>query len=231
MNTPRFFTAALLLTVILGAMACGPGEPAVTQIVVEVTATPSPRPTRTPIPIVVEVTATPSPRPTRTPIPTIILPTATPMPPVSINSDCVGCPVVVPGAWGNQQVLGAYFEWSGASKHPGKVLLVTCSRGDNVYSLGEIMGARGSGTLPKDIAVKGLGVVSKGTCYAITARYDGLQDACIENVSGQCRFGTGGEDIEILGFDRIGQKTEISGSQYDTLLKYAHNTEYQAAGK
>ena len=143
LNTPRFFTAALLLTVILGAMACGPGRACSHSNRCggyghTFTTTYSDSNS-----IVVEVTATPSPRPTRTPIPTIILPTATPMPPVSINSDCVGCPVVVPGAWGNQQVLGAYFEWSGASKHPGKVLLVTCSRGDNVYSLGEIMGARG----------------------------------------------------------------------------------------
>ncbi len=56
MNKPPFVIAALLLTVILGMMACGPGEPEDTQIVVEVTATPEP-------------TATPVPTPTATPDP------------------------------------------------------------------------------------------------------------------------------------------------------------------
>ena len=42
MNTLKSVAAALLVTMILGAMACGAGEPAVTQIVVEVTSTPEP---------------------------------------------------------------------------------------------------------------------------------------------------------------------------------------------
>ncbi len=50
MNTPQFVIVALLLTVILGMMACGPGEPEVTRIVMEVTATPVPLPTVTPSP-------------------------------------------------------------------------------------------------------------------------------------------------------------------------------------
>ena len=50
MNKPQFVIAALLMTVILGMMACGPGEPEVTRIVMEVTATPVPPPTVTPSP-------------------------------------------------------------------------------------------------------------------------------------------------------------------------------------
>ena len=78
MNTLKSVAAALLLIVILGAMACGPGEPAVTQIVVEVTATPEPTatqvPTYTPLP-------THTPYPTYTPYPTLTpIPTATPRP-------------------------------------------------------------------------------------------------------------------------------------------------------
>ncbi len=96
-----------------------------------------------------------------------------------------------------------------------------------MFGVGEIMGARTSIALRKSIAVKGLGVVSGGTCYAITARYDGLEGVCIETIPGQCQFGSGGEDINILSFDRVGQKTEISTSQYNALLKYARNTEYQ----
>ena len=42
MNTLKSVAATLLVLVILGAMACGPGEPPVTQIVVEVTSTPEP---------------------------------------------------------------------------------------------------------------------------------------------------------------------------------------------
>ena len=50
MNTPKFVAAALLLTVILGVTACGRGEPAVAQVVVEVTATPAPPPPATETP-------------------------------------------------------------------------------------------------------------------------------------------------------------------------------------
>ncbi len=50
MNKPQFVIAALLMTVILGMLACGPGEPEVTRIVMEVTATPAPPPAVTPSP-------------------------------------------------------------------------------------------------------------------------------------------------------------------------------------
>ena len=109
--------------------------------------------------------------------------------------------------------------------------MVTCSRGDFVYGVGEIMGARGSNNLRRSIAVNGLGVVSKGTCYAITARYDGLEGVCIEAYFGQCQFGSGGENRDILSFDRIGRKTEISTSEYNMLLKYARITEYAVPEK
>ena len=93
------------------------------------------------------------------------------------------------------------------------------------------MGTLVSSSARSDVSVKGLGVVSEGTCYAITARYDGRKDACLERFSGQCQFGTGGEDIEILSFERVGQTTEISTLQFDILTKYAHKTEYQISGK
>ena len=167
---------------------------------------------------------TPTKRPTRTPTP---IPTA--MPPVSINPDCIGCPVVAPGAGGNQQVLDAYREWTGASKHPDPVLLVGCYRGTRIPGLGSIVGAKGAFERKTDVAVTGQFFSrSQGACYAITALYDGLQPACWETIPGGCQFG-GGQSVETMTFKGIGNVTEISTSQYDTLIKYARATEYKAA--
>ena len=193
----------------------------------EPTPTATPRPTKTPRP-----TPTPEPTPTATPRPTKTpRPTSTPLTPVSINSDCVGCPVVAPGASKNQQVMEAYAEWAGAKKHPDPVVLVTCNRGDRVSGVGYIMGARGNNVVSADIAVTGRSYPSTGGgCYAITAKYDGLKEVCIERFSGSCTFGTG-DIIEILGFKSVGESTEISTSQYQTLLKYARVTQYQVGSQ
>ena len=75
-STKNIAVAVLMLVIVLGAIACGPGEPEATQIVVEVTSTPSPTPPATATP---EPTATP--QPTATPYPTYTpAPTATPQP-------------------------------------------------------------------------------------------------------------------------------------------------------
>jgi len=134
----------------------------------------------------------------------------------------------MPGHVSNQ-VTKAYQEWSGAEYHPDKVLLVTCSREAEVLGVGHIYGSRGS-TSGDDIAVKGVGVVkSQGSCFAITAKYDGLETVCYENFVGQCRFGTGGRNEEILSFKRVGQQTDLSATQYSNLLRDARSTEYEAS--
>ena len=127
--------------------------------------------------------------------------------------------------------MNAYWEWPGASRHPDRVLLVSCYRGDKIYGLGHVMGPRGSGSSREDIVVAGLPEsTSDGACYAITAKYDGPKDACWERFPGACYAGAG-EDIEILGFKRVGEVTEIPNSQYNILLEYAYATEYQVAGR
>ena len=192
----------------------------------------TPYPTWTPVPTATAIpspTATRTPRPTNTRFPTLIVPTSTPLPPVSINSDCIGCPVVMPGNSTNQ-VIKAYREWAGAQYHPEKVLLVSCARGDQLPDIGQFMGAKGTTSgKGKDIAVKGIGpAMSQGSCYAITVQYDGLETICWESFIGQCKFGTGGTDENILSFKRVGLQTDLSATQYTSLIIYARNAEYEA---
>lgn len=225
MPIPAFASRLSVALLVLGmtiSLACAGAEVPPTP---EPTATATIEPTATP-----EPTATVTPRPTATPNPTgtpTPRPTSTPMPPVKINEDCVGCAVVVPGAGGKQPKMDAYAKQPRAYRHPDKVLLVACSRGNNVYGLGQIMGARGFDQSRVDIAVEGLGVTRSGKCYAITARYRGLDDACIERFPGQCQFGTNGKKFKIMSFDRIGTKTEITVEQYNVLYRYATDPMYQ----
>ena len=155
-------------------------------------------------------------------------PTPTPLPPVSINPDCVGCPVVAPGAGGTQQVMEAYAEWTGAGKHPDPVVLVTCDLEEHVAGVGRIAGAQGNNQVPSYIAVLGFypDPDAAGGCFAITAKYDGLKEICVETTPGLCRIGQGSV-IEILGFKTAGESTEVSTSQYRTLVEYARATQYQ----
>ena len=191
--------------ILIGTLACGVGADA------------SP----TDIPTLVPPTLTSTP-----------LPTATPRPPVSVNSDCIGCPVVVPGATtlSRQSVLAAYREWPGRSKHPNNVLLVSCYRGYRVPQLGYVMGPRGPNALASgDIIMSSATVVmDEGACYAITAKYTGQKRACQERYKGSCQFGYGGSTVEMLGFRKVGESTEISGSQYNTMMQRAVDTEYEA---
>ena len=132
----------------------------------------------------------------------------------------------MPGQYVNQ-VIEAYREWVGTQYHPDKVILVTCSREDKVSGVGHIYGPR---SLPsaKDIVVKGLrGVKPKGSCFAITAKYDGLETLCYGFI-GQCEFGTGGTNKDVLSFKRVGQQTDLSATQYKTLVTYAIKTTYEA---
>ena len=219
-----------------------PNTPAPTATATPYYPTATPYSTHTPAPTATPTRLPPSPVPTLasidTPVPMPVpmpTPTATPtpIPPVSINSDCVGCHVVAPGAGGTQQVMKAYAEWPSAGRHPDSVLLVACNRGERVAELGQIMGARGGTEASSDISVIGpsgfvadLAVAGRGSCYAITAKYDGEKQACIEIWPGSCRFGNG-QQVEILGFKVVGESTEISTSQYQTLLKYSRATQYQ----
>ena len=231
----RISTVAILL----GTLACGVGADALPteippsvpptatatpQLTAALEPTPAPTPTPTPEP-------TPTPAPTPTPEPT---PTATPLPPVSINSDCIGCPVVVPGATASnrQSVLAAYREWPGKSRHPDKVLVVSCYRGYDVPRLGHVMGPRGPGAPTNgDIFMLGATLsMDDSACYAITAKYAGRKQACREMFTGACQFGSGvgTTTVEMLGFRKVGESTELSRSQYTTLMRRAFSTEYAA---
>ena len=66
------------------------------------------------------------------------------------------------------------------------------------------------------------------SCYAITAKYLGLEDACVEYYSGACLMG-GGTDVELQSFREVGESTEISRSQYSMLVEYATDSEYDVS--
>ena len=172
-------------------------------------------------------TPTPEPTPTRTP-----RPTPTPLPPVSINSDCVGCPVVMPHEARSihQSVMAAYAEWPSASKHPGKVLLVTCYKNQRIRDVGYVMGApTGRPTERNTVLVSGrFGATSKdrGSCYAITAKYDGRRTVCWETIPSSCAIGLG-ELVSAMSFLGVGEFTEVSTSQLKMLKEYARASEYQ----
>ena len=212
----------VLAAIGLGLFACAqpaelpPTDTSFPTSTLVLTATPAPEPT-----------AVPTKRPTFTPTPT-----PTPLPPVSINSDCVGCPVVMPGHV-KSAVTKAYDEWSGSSYHPNNVLLITCDRGYHVLDVGTIMGPRGTTSgQGQEIAVSGMTgetgfANSEGTCHAITARYQGLKSVCREIVSGSCRFGSGTTE-QILSFRRVGKSTDLSATQYQDLMVYAKRAEYEA---
>ena len=203
---------------LFAALACAEGDPPATATL-EPTATAVP--TLTP-----EPTPTPTVRPTRTPIPT-----PTPLPPVDINSDCVGCPVVMPYqiSQTQQSVMKAYSEWPGSGKHPDKVLLVTCYKGERSPDLGHVMGPPLSYTKGNVVLVSGrFWTSSDGSCYAITAKYDGLKEVCWETIPFGCQFG-GGRTVSVLGFKGVGEFTEVSTSKLRILMSYARATEYRVA--
>lgn len=209
-----------LLSITMLFVACSAPTPTPTQA--PPTATPTPTATATPTS---EPTATPTPVPTATPTPR---PTPTPVPPVSINSDCIGCPVVMPGDISNP-ATSAYREWPSVDRHPAKVLLVTCARGDTLGTNEEVMGPKDDPS--EDIIVKYMGAnisvavpLSNGTCLAITARYDGLREVCYSNYPaiGTCI----GTTKNILAFRRVGAVTDLSTTQFNALKTYARTTEY-----
>ena len=128
-----------------------------------------------------------------------------------------------------QSVMTSYAEWPGASKHPDKVLLVTCYKGDKLSGLGHVMGPPGRSSKGNLVFVSGqFWTSSDGSCYAITAKYDGPKEACWETYIGACFTGRG-ETFTALGFKGVGEFTEISASQLRTFVKYARATEYQVA--
>ena len=94
--------------------------------------------------------------------------------------------------------------------------------------VGWIMGAQGNHKVSSEIAVTGRSYpTTAGGCYAITAKYDGLKEICVGSSLDPCFLG-GGKDEAILGFKVVGESTEISTSQYQTLIRYARTTKYQA---
>ncbi len=192
-------------------------------------AAPNPAPDATPAPIA-QVTATPSSTRPPTATPTI-RPTATPLPPVVINSDCIGCPVVAPGATETkrQPVLSAYREWPGDNRHPNEVLLVACYQ-YSVGGLGRIMSPPGAfyGSKTSIILSSSRTPKQPESCYAITAKYIGIKEVCQEIVSGSCKFGSG-TAVKLLGFLESGESTEISRSQYSMLVQYATDSEYDVS--
>lgn len=195
----------------------------------EPTPKPTPEPTPTPAP-----TSTPAwrdwkppVRPTSTPI----SPPGTPLPPVDILSDCVGCPVIVPGekigTRSHQPVMTAYRNQPETKYHPDRVIVVGCYKGYYSDGLGYIMGARGSVRTDDFIAMAGLfHAKAEGQCYAVTAKYWGVESACVEYANNSCRVGIG-RKVSILKFRNAGEYMKISGSQYGKLLQYARQNEYQ----
>ena len=154
------------------------------------------------------VTATPSPTP---PVAPTLVPTNTlgPTPAVNINDDCIGCPVVVPGATltVDQPILDAYKEWRGGRHHPNPVVVVSCDRGYSVPELGRILGPMaGTGRFEsevREVAVDDFiptkNVLTGGTCYAITSKFSGWGKACREITGSGCRYGLG-IDVDLLTF-------------------------------
>ena len=208
---PRLAVFVIVLVALFGLLSCADEQP-----------TPTPSPTAA-------ATPTPSPEPVATNTPTPIPPTPTPLPPVSINSDCVDCPVVMPYQVSSMQqsVMAAYLEYPSASYHPEKVLLVTCSKGGQESGHGYTMGPPGRLTRGRILFVSGkLYAPIEGLCYAITAKYTGPKEACLETITGSCRFGSG-EKITALGFMGVGEYTEVPSSELQIFTAYARASEYQ----
>ena len=185
-------------------------------------ATPSPTSTATPAPT---ATATATLRPTAT-----TRPTATPVLPVNTNSDCIGCPVVMPGERGapNQGIMKRYEDMPSERHHQFDVLLVTCSRGYDVLESGRVMGTRSAGlsSTANTVIVAGhFPRDDEGQCYAITAQYSGLETVCHEYTPEACRFGAGSE-LQVMQFWKTGKHTELSTSEYHDMLAYARSSDY-----
>lgn len=148
--------------------------------------------------------STPMPGPTET---------STQLPPVSVNSDCIGCNVAMPREVATP--LLALRDYGA----PDKILLVTCSRG---YSAGGhlVMGPlRRTGY--SEIVVQGLQHenANEGDCFAITATYVGTEVYCrADSAYSDCRFGP---DESILTFKVAGEFTQLTHSQYHAMKQYA----------
>ena len=218
----RTFFIATVAVLLLGLLACAsetavrrqsPEGPSVNTVPDAATASPVPRPTAGPTP---------------TGAPTLAL-TSTPVPPVSVNSDCVGCAVVMPYALpvSQQDVMQAYDERPARRFHPDKILLVTCSKGYQVPWKGFVMGATdveyGGEVIVKKMPLNGL---ARDACFAITANYSGKEQLCREYVMGACAIGAG-QDTDVLSFTRVGEVTELSRAEYLTLRFYARSTTYE----
>ena len=180
--------------------------------------------------------AEPTPTPKPTPTPTLV---PTPTPPISsIVPGCDDCLVVVPGEavtskgklLANQAVINAYRAQPKAHHHPDEVILVSCYRGYRVSGLGYIMGAgKFVRSVKHDIGVSGrFRPEREGACYAIVARYDGMEEACIEGLGSNCAIGIG-TTTEIMLFKGTGKSTKITMPQYYRLLEEAKKSEYPAA--
>lgn len=227
-----------LIVVALVAFACAgnapapTGSPPVTPVVVRITATPSPTPpaTNTPTPELtatptLEPTATSTPEPTQTPAPT---------PPISINSDCVGCPVFAPGATtdGEQSVLEAYKARRSTRHHPDPIILAACDKeNDYIHGLGRIFGSPGRAVGETGVvAVEDhfVGVREGGTCYAITVEYTGWDQACRDTIRGSCAVGKG-TSFGIITFRRVGDATVIRNDQYRNLVGHAKDSAYSVS--
>ena len=132
----------LILAISFAGTACSPEPAPKPTEAADPTARAVPERTQAPLPTAtLAPTATPVPTATSVPTPTPVPATPTPVPPVSVNSDCVGCPVVMPYTLpsSQQKVMQAY--WKKPSGWSNKFLLVTCSKGYQVPGRGLVMGA------------------------------------------------------------------------------------------
>ena len=106
-------------------------------------------------------------------------------------------------------------------------MLVSCYAGYEVGSIGAIFGPRGwdSG---REIGIRGnLSDLEEGVCYAITAKYDGVEEACRNQITDtDCAVGRG-KTVEVFTFRKAGKVNELSASQYWALLREARETEYE----
>ena len=99
-----------------------------------------------------------------------------------------------------------------------------------IRDVGYVMGApTGRPTERNTVLVSGrFGATSKdrGSCYAITAKYDGRRTVCWETITSSCAIGLG-ELVSAMSFLGVGEFTEVSTSQLKMLKEYARASEYQ----
>ena len=202
-NIPKVVAAVLLVPIILGATACGPGEPEVAPVFVEVTSTPSPIPpdtatpyptytqfpTYTPYPTLTPVpTATKPPAPTapRTPRPTNTRsPTPTPRPTAHANIrqalDCGDCAFVLPRTGTSNKDLKRFIDWPAPSKHGDPFIVAACGTGKSLDGTNRThvvahsnLGSGARATVSNVILINSTKGFPDKQCFAALAKYDGF---------------------------------------------------------